>query len=269
MLIFMALAALLAQTNESANTWLMRGIAQFDRHEFSQAAISFQRAIDLDRNKAQAYKGLGMAELELKNYDAAYRSWLKAADLNPNDGKTKYYLGRLFYEANFPNEAAAWLREALKVSPDDVAATTYLGLCAEALGFDDTAGQLYRKAVAESNAQRKPFAWAYLNLANYLKKHDDETQAIQVLEEGAQKCPEAHELTALGELLSAHGQPARAETVLRKAIALDATLSQPHYRLGLLLNSLGRQEEARSELAKFQELKDKEAKAPKITALHK
>jgi Flp pilus assembly protein TadD len=92
---------------------------------------------------------------------------------------------------------------------------------------------------------------------------------MQVLEQGAQKCPEAHELAALGELLAAHRQPQRAEAVLRKAIALDATLSQPHYRLGLLLKSLGREEEARWEMARFQQLKDEEAKAPKITALHR
>ena len=92
---------------------------------------------------------------------------------------------------------------------------------------------------------------------------------MRVLEEGAQKCPEAHELAALGELLATHDQPGRAEAVLRRAIALDATLSQPHYRLALLLKSLGRGEESRSETAKFQELKNEEAKAPKITALHK
>jgi tetratricopeptide (TPR) repeat protein len=120
MLLLSILAALIGQASENASTWLSRAAAEFNRHEFSQAAVSFQHAIDLDPNRAEAYKGLGMAELELKNYDAAYRSWLKAADLNPNDGKTKYYLGRLFYEANFPNEAAAWLREALKVAPDDL-----------------------------------------------------------------------------------------------------------------------------------------------------
>ena len=210
-----------------------------------------------------------MTQLELKNYDAAYHAWLKAAEIDPKDEKTKYYLGRLFYEADFPNEAAAWLREALKLAPDDFAASTYLGLCAEALGFDETAGQLYGKAIAESKAQSKPFAWAFLSYANYLKKHGDEAQALQVLEEGAQKCPEAHELTALGEMLAIHGDRDRAETMLRKAISLDATLSQPHYRLALLLKSLARADEARLEMNKFQELKNEEAKASKIMALRK
>jgi Flp pilus assembly protein TadD len=263
------LAALTGQAGNDASTWASQGAAQFSRREFTQAAASFQHAIDIDPTNADAYKALGMAELELKNYDAAYHAWLKAADLNPKDEKTKYYLGRLFYEADFPNEAAAWLREALKLSPDDFAAMTYLGLCAEALGFGDTAGQLYRKAIAESKVQGKPFSWAFLSFANYLKKHGDESEALSILEQGAQKCPEAHELTALGELLAAHGQPEHAETVLRRAIALDTTLSQPHYRLALLLKSMGRAEEARSEMTTFQELRAQEAKAPKITALRK
>ena len=102
----------------------------------------------------EAYRGLGMTDLELKDYNGAYRAWLKAVELDPKDEKSKYFLGRLFYEADLPNEAAAWLREALELSPNDYQAATYLGLCAEALGLDDTAGPLYRSAVAESKARR-------------------------------------------------------------------------------------------------------------------
>lgn len=210
-----------------------------------------------------------MADLELKDYNGAYRAWLKAVELNPKDGKSKYFLGRLFYEADLPNEAAGWLREALKLSPDDYQATTYLGLCAEALGFDDTAAPLYRNALVQSQAQKKPYSWAYLSLGNFLKKHGDETQALHVLEEGARKCPEAHELSALGALLAARDQPQRAEEVLRQAIALDPALSQPHYRLGLLLKSAGRLEESKSEMTKFQQTKEQEDKNAKIMALRK
>jgi Flp pilus assembly protein TadD len=210
-----------------------------------------------------------MTDLELKDYNGAYRAWLKAVELNPKDEKSKYFLGRLFYEADLPNEAAAWLREALELSPDDYQAATYLGLCAEALGLDDTAGPLYRSAVAESKAQNKPYSWAFLSLGNFFKKHGDETQALLVLEEGARKCPEAHELAAFGALLATHNQLQRAEGILRQAIALDPALSQPHYRLGLLLKSAGRLDESKSEMIKFQQTKEQEDKNQKVIALRK
>jgi hypothetical protein len=57
--------------------------------------------------------------------------------------------------------------------------------------------------------------------------------------------------------------------MLRKAITLDGALSQPHYRLAILLKSLGKADEARQEMAKFQELKSDEAKTPKIMAIRK
>jgi tetratricopeptide (TPR) repeat protein len=210
-----------------------------------------------------------MADLELKDYNGAYHAWLKAVDLNPNDEKSTYFLGRLFYEANLPNEAAAWFRQALKLSPVDYQAETYLGLCAEALSFDDTAAQLYHKAIADSEAQGKPYSWAYLSLGNFLKKHGDEDKSLSVLEEGAAKCPEAHELAAFGELLARRHETERAEQVLRQAIALDPRVSQAHYRLGLLLQADGRTEEGRSEMLKFQEAKRQEEKNAKIIALRK
>lgn len=242
---------------------------QFTKRDFAGAKSSFTRAIELDHLYAEAYRGLGMADLELKDYEGCYRAWLKAVDLNSQDEKSKYFLGRLFYEADIPNQAAAWLREALKLRPDDYQAMTYLGLSAEALGYDPAALQLYRKALAVSKSQNHPYSWAFLSLANFLKKQGDEKEALSVIEEGAQKCPEAHELAVLGELLAAQNEPQRAEKVLRQAITLDPTLSQPHYRLGLLLKSLGRLDESRAEMINFQEVKRQEDQAPKITALQK
>jgi tetratricopeptide (TPR) repeat protein len=257
------------ETLPTAAAYFDLGSKQFNNHQFTDAKASFARAVEMNAKYAEAYRALGMTDLELKDYQGAYHDWLKAVDLNPSDEKSKYYLGRLFYEADLPNEGAAWLREALKLAPNDYAAKTYLGLCAEALGFDDTAEHLYRRAIAESKDQQKPFAWAFLSLGDFLKKHGDPNGAVAVLEEGSHQCPEAHELSALGELLALRNQPERAEQVLRQAIAMDPALSQPHYRLGLLLRSLGRPEEARSEMTKFQEAKNQEDKAPKIMALRK
>jgi tetratricopeptide (TPR) repeat protein len=242
---------------------------QFLQRQFPEAKASFARAVQIDSSYGEAFRGLGMTDLELKDYNGAYRAWLKAVELNPKDQKSKYFLGRLFYEADLPNEAAAWLRDALELSPNDFQATTYLGLCAEALGLDDTAGPLYRNAVAESNAQKNPYPWAYLSLANFLKKHGNESQALRVLEEGARKCPEAHELAAFGALLATHNQARHAEEILRQAISLDPALSQPHYRLGLLLKSAGRLEESKSEMTKFQQTKEQEERNAKIIALRK
>jgi tetratricopeptide (TPR) repeat protein len=249
--------------------WYWLGNAQFFEHRFQQAQDSFQRAIGLDTMYADAYRGLGLAQLELKNYDGAYRSWLKAVSLDPKDEKSTYYLGRLFYEADFADQAAYWLRRALELNPDDYEAMTYLGLSAEVLNFQDTALQLYRRAIDVSRSKGKPYSWAYLSLAKLLRRRGDENQALAALEDGSERCPEAHELTDFGAMLAARKQDTEAEKVLRKAIQLDPSVSEAHYRLALLLRSSGRLEEALQEMEQFRKTKDSETRQVKITAVRK
>lgn len=245
-----------------------KGTRLFEQHHFSEAKEAFNGAIALDALYGDAYRGLGLADLELKDYEGAYHAWLKAVELNPKDQQAKYCLGRLFYDADLPEQAAVWLRQALELNPSDYKAATYLGLCAEALNLDDTAVRLYRSAIAASEAQQKPYSWAFLSLGKYYKKHGEKSQAIAILQQGVEKCPEAHELTALGEML-ASSDAEDAEELLRRAIAMDPSLSHAHYRLALLLQSAGRSAEARTEMLKFQEAKKQEDKAPKVTALRK
>ncbi len=256
-----------AQT--SAQEWLARGQEQFSARDFAAARQSFQQATKIDERNFVAYRALGLSELELRDYNAAYRAWLKASELNKDDTRTKYYLGRLFYDADLPNEAAVWLRQVVTASPDDYAALTYLGLSAEALGFEDTAGDLYRRAVDASNQAHKPYSWTYLALGNLLLKRGEDAQARKLFTEAAQRCPEAHLLAALGDLLVKAGEKPLAESVLRRAIALDSDLSRAHYRLALLLKSEGKEEESKHEMALFQKAKTKESTVPKPQALRR
>jgi superkiller protein 3 len=258
-----------ATTAAFPEDWLAAGKQQFAAHQFPDAERSFQQAIDANSKNAEAYKGLGLAQLELRKYNDAYHAWLKAEQLNPKDAKTKYYLGRLFYDANFPNEAAAWLRETLKLAPNDYAAMTYLGLCAEALSFSDVALKLYRNAIAVSTEAHSPYSWAFLSLGKLLQKRGEGDEAFRVLEQGARECPEAHELSAFGQLLMTRNQPERAEQVLRQAIKLDPGLSEAHYRLALLLEARGRTDESKAEMAAFQQTKEQENQIAKVTALRK
>lgn len=253
----------------TAQDWLAQGERQFKAHAFVDAKNSFLQATALDRLNFLSHRALGLCELELRDYNAAYREWLKALELSPDDTRTKYYLGRLFYEADLPREAAVYLRQVVERVPDDYAALTYLGLSAEATGMDDTARDLYRKAIYESNQQGKPYSWAYLALANLYVKRGDEGQARLSLMEAEERCPEAQALAMLGDLLAKEKEPARAEAVLRRSIALDPTLPRSHYRLALLLKADGKETESRSEMELFGQAKARQAALPKPQALRR
>lgn len=254
---------------EDARRWFALGNRQLHDRRFDESRKSLLHAISLDAGFADAYRVLGEAELELHNSDAAYRAWINASKLNPQDTQAKYYLGRLFYEADFFNEAAAWLREVLALAPNHFRAMTYLGLSAEALNYEDTAEQLYRRAIDESKLQGKPFSWAFLGLSKLLRKQGNGKPALSLLEEAEQLCPEAHALSALGQMLAAGKQNTRAQTVLRRAIELDPSLSDTHYRLSLLLRSTGQPAEAQLEMENFRRAKEIEKMNHKITAFRK
>jgi tetratricopeptide (TPR) repeat protein len=240
-------------TNPQAWYWL--GRKELNRHEFEKARRSAQTAIELDSHYANAYRLLGEADRELDDYDGAYRAWLQATKLNPLDAQIPYYLGRLFYETNQFNESAAWLREALRLAPGHFVAMTYLGLNAEALGLDATAEKLYAPAIQESKSQSQPFSLAFLSLAKLMRKQGNESEALNILEEGERLCPEAHLLATLGTVLASSNQIPRAKVVLRRAIEMDPSIPEAHYRLSLLLNAEGSREEARAEMELFRKTK--------------
>lgn len=227
--------------------WLAQ--SRFHQKKFDSAKESIQHALALDSRAPASFRTLGEIELELHNYDAAYRAWLQADKLKPGDARTTYYLGRLFFEADFLNEAAAWFRETLKAEPRHFAAMTYLGMCAERLNMQKTAFRLYEAAIRESKRQNKPFSWAFVADAKLLRQTGREKEAIDILEEAEKTCPEAHVLTLLGQMLSS-------ETLLRRAIAMDPTIPDPHYTLALLLRKSGQGAASAAEMQKFQEAKD-------------
>ena len=254
---------------DDANGWYALGGRQLHDRRFTESRTSLLHAISLNAKLSDAYRALGEAEFELRNNDAAYRAWIKAIDLNPKDTQAHYYLGRLFYEADFFNEAAAWFRQVLALTPNHFQAMTYLGLSAEALNLEDTAHQLYRRAIDESKVQKRPYSWAFFSFSKLLRKQGHEQQALTLLQEAEQLCPEAHALSALGQLLAADKQTARAEAVLRRAVALDPAVSEAHYRLSLLLKIMGQPAEAELEMENFRRAKEVEKLNNKVVAFRK
>ena len=245
---------------EDPRGWYWLAQCRLYSRDFERAKREIEQAINLDASSADSYRTLGEIQLERKDHDAAYRAWIRANQLAPEDPRTTYYLGRLFFEADFPNEAAAWFRQTLKAAPHHFAAMTYLGMCAERLDMGKTATDLYLASIRESKEQKTPYSWAFLSYAKVLRQTGRDPEALALLTEGEQVCPEAHLLTALGQLL-ASSNPAQAIAVLRHAIAMDPTIPDAHYRLSLLLRKDGQAAEAQSEMQKFQEAKAAEERS--------
>jgi len=264
------LAPYAANHPRDARAWYWLAQSQLYQKNFASARESMLKALNLDGKSVEAQRGLGEIELELRNYDGAYHAWIQANKLDPTDARTTYYLGRLFFEAEFLDVAASWFRQTLKLAPSHFAAMTYLAMCAERLDMESTAVALYRSAIRESKQQGKPFPWAYTGLAKLLRQLGSDQEALAILQEAEKVCPEAHLLTVLGQLLASANQGAKAESVLRRAIEMDDSIPDAHYRLALLLGASGRGPEAQAEMRRFQQAKDAEERnKAKIQAIRK
>ena len=195
---------------------------------------------------------------------------VEANKLNPRDARTTYYIGRLFFEAEFLDDAAVWLRRTLALDPHHFAAMTYLAMCAERLNMQDTATATLYHAIRESKEQRTPFAWAFLNYGKLLRQNGRDGSARDLRGGAAKLCPEAHLLTALGQMLASADQRERAVQVLRSATEMDPSIPDAHYRLALLYRLSGRTDEAQVETRRFQETKAVEERDKvKIQAIRK
>src|SRR5262249_21769168 len=69
------------------------GSVYMAQRKFAPALASFQQAIMLDANNAEAFNNLGEAQGELRQYERALQSFNRAVALDPNLLRARYNLG--------------------------------------------------------------------------------------------------------------------------------------------------------------------------------
>jgi Flp pilus assembly protein TadD len=149
----------------------------------------------------------------------------------PNTPDLHFGLGNLLWKQGNFADAEPEFQKEVQLEPNHAQALTYLGDLAIKKNDWTTARHTLETAAAQPNAVR--LTWLDLGIVNAHEKHN-----------------------------------AEAETNFRKAIQLAPEDPDAHYRLARLLQATGKPEEARTELAKVQQLhkaKDGEGLAQQIT----
>ena len=175
------------------------GVIHFALDNYEEAIRSYNRAIRLSPNWADAHNNLGNALSKLEKYDEAIKSYNKAIEFKPNYAEAYYNLGSAQDELLKYDDAIISYNRAIELKPDYAEAYNNLGLVLYLVGrIHDSAGYLEKAISLQQN-----YADARYNLANTYK-----------------------ELGRLDE----------AELNHRKAIQLKPDFSEGHYNLGLLLH---------------------------------
>jgi tetratricopeptide (TPR) repeat protein len=138
-----------------------QAIDYFKKHQFTEAAESYQKIIDKYPDCLYAWSNLGVTRFQQGNLDQAMAAFQKAVTLSPEDAFSWANLGVVFYQLKQYDDAISALKKAVMLNPNDARSHNYLGCCEAQVCDTEEAKKEYKRATElDPN-----FGDAYFNLA--------------------------------------------------------------------------------------------------------
>jgi tetratricopeptide (TPR) repeat protein len=177
---------------------------------------AYRRTLEKPRDP-NSFGRLGMILNAYEQYESAQQCYRQAAGLDADSSRWTYFLGTILSEQGRVEESIGWFRRSLELHPGDLA--TRLRLAGEILksGNDTESHSIYAAVLSE-----RP------------------------------ETPAAH--LGIGQIESQRGNPAAALRHFQRAAARLSDYGPLHYSLALVYRELGREEAARSSMARFERL---------------
>ncbi|HSE98504.1 MAG TPA: tetratricopeptide repeat protein [Blastocatellia bacterium] len=243
------------------------GMLYLAAEEPGRALDYFERALKLDPSSEQAMIGLAGVALVRRDYAGAQSRLREHISRNPRNGRAHAMLARVLLEMNKNDEAEASAQRAVEIDAYDVDALQTLAFIKAADRKPEAARSFARRALAmdPTAAGARRLLSQYLDgRAGYEQKvsssahsHYERGQALKregMLDEAVIEFEAAlalepryyRALIALADIWMREGDPERAATAARLALALDADASSAHMVLSYAL--LAAQERARTEI---------------------
>ena len=127
---------------ESAEAYLLLGIAHLGQHDYRSAKTELERALKLNPKLATAHSLYGRSLLALGEQPLAEQAFRRELDVNVNDFEANLQLGNIRKGAQRFDEASTYLERATTIRPQDLTARKLLaslrlqtGKTEEALGM--------------------------------------------------------------------------------------------------------------------------------------
>jgi tetratricopeptide (TPR) repeat protein len=206
------------------------GTALLQMGRVDEAAIHFQKALEVQPNYAEARSNLGNVFFQKGRVDEAVANYQKALEINPKFALARYNVGVAFLQNGRGHDAVEHFQGALEIEPDFAKAHYNLGVTFVQLGRVSEAIAQYNEAL-EINPN---YAEAHYNLG------------IALLQIGR-----------LNEAVSHYN----------KALAINPNYVEAHNNLGTALVQLGRVSEALAHFQKAMEINPLNVEAENNMAL--
>jgi len=205
-----------------------------------EAVAAYRQALTTEPGNPRLLIPLGLCLHELRHFDEAVDALRQAVALAPGVFAAHYNLAVVLAEQLRTDEAIQAYRAALAIEPHPYALIN-LGLLLRNLGRNAEAVDHLRQAAAAA----PELPQAHLNLAATLLMLGDSAPAIAAIRKTLELAPNAAEAHAmLAQALVHAGDPAGAAEACRRALSLDPTQMAPRAFLAVLLQALGRLDDA-------------------------
>jgi len=241
--------------NTAARLVLARALLR--QAEYGLAAEALRAALRSDPDNLMAHYNLGFIAYRERDFDAALSHLKRAIVLRPDHVEAHYTLGLVYLARERYGDSVAELEEAVRLDPKHVGAHFNLANAAARAGrmplaeehqriYADLSGRT--KADAERSAQVKAQSVKAVEFLMAEKYDQALVEYRKLLAENPDYAPLHNDI---GRVQLKLGQKQEALESLRRAIAIDPRLSEPHYLLSNLYRDLGDQAGADRELATF------------------
>jgi Tfp pilus assembly protein PilF len=231
---------------------------------FENAIPAMRLAIEKDSKNENYRFRYGMQLVNLKAPAAAVIRLEEAVKEFPLSGKLWLGLGIAYFNDSKSSEAKAALEKALTLEPKSVPAMVYLAnTFVEAARYDEAA-KIYERAIALSGG--KEAGLHFLLADTLLNITTAEPKQIESLLKRAieldAKLPPAY--STLGALYMRQGQWNQAAAMLERAVQLQPDNTKALYQLGQVYVRLKRAEESQVVLEKFKQLSKAEKEKKEV-----
>ncbi len=187
------------------------------------------------------YYNLGLVLRAQGKLDAAAESYQQALRIKPDYAEAYNNLGNLFKDQSRLDEAIQHYHKALLTKPDDAVTYNNLGAALRDQNRIEEAVTCYQQALRI----RPDYAEAHFNMGNLLKDQGRLDEAIQHYHKALLIKPDdAVAYNNLGAALRDQNRIEEAVTCYQQALRIKPDYAEAHYNMGHLLKDQGRLDEA-------------------------
>ncbi len=260
------------------------GRVYYELNEPEKALTALQAALRLKPADPEALLYLGKSQIQMGNYQAASATLGTLAESRPADPDmiqtlSLSYMKQMLENVNRQGKfaphsyesssllaldadarkdyatAVSYYREALRAKPDAAGTHYALGMALARLAKPDEAAEEFKKEL-EINPNDSLALWRL----GVLTLHTNPQKAREYLERAVSLNPQRPQAVhAYGRALALTGETEKAVEQFLRAVQLDPERATVHYHLAQAYRRLGRNEDSKAELARFEALSKKKS----------